>query len=75
MSHALFQRDYEERISGWLKQVKFRKRVFGGVDEADVWKKIAELNDMYKEALLVEQAKYQSLLERKGLGEGEDPDL
>lgn len=52
----------QERIRKWLKQVRFRKTFFGGVDEADVWKKIAELNSMYETALSAERARYDALL-------------
>lgn len=62
------------RIARWLKQVRFRKRLFGGVSERDVWKNIGELNDMYHAALTAERARYDTLLEqRSGAGaEGED---
>lgn len=54
----------QKRIRQWLKQVRFRKRLFGGVDERDVWKKIGELNDMYNAALVAERARYDALLEQ-----------
>lgn len=53
------------RIRNWLKQVRFKKAVFGGVQEADVWKKIAELNAMYEAALSAERARYDALLEER----------
>lgn len=52
----------QERIEKWLKQVRFKKSFVGGVDEADVWKKIAELNSMYEAALSAERARYDALL-------------
>ena len=52
----------QERIQKWLKQVHFKRAFFGGVDEADVWKKIAELNSMYEAALSAERARYDALL-------------
>lgn len=57
----------QERIQKWLKQVRFKKTLIGGVDEADLWKKIAELNSMYESALSAERARYDALLanERK----------
>lgn len=51
-----------ERIRKWLKQVRFKKTTFGGVSEADVWKKIAELNTLYEAALSAERARYDALL-------------
>lgn len=52
----------QERIQKWLKQVRFKKTLFGGVDEADLWKKIAELNSLYEAALSAERARYDALL-------------
>ncbi len=54
--------EYEERVTGWLKKVKFRKRIFGGVSETDIWKKISELNDMYRDALIAERARCDALI-------------
>ena len=61
--------EQEQRIAAWLQKVKFRKQIFGGVSESDVWKKIGELNDMYRQALIAERARYDALLaERTGQG-------
>ena len=51
-------------IAEWLKKVKFKKAFFG-VSERDVWKKIAELNDMYEKALMAERIRYETLLEKQ----------
>lgn len=51
-----------KRIRKWLKQVRFKKSLFGGVNEADVWKKIAELNTLYEAALSAERARFDALL-------------
>lgn len=53
---------YQDRIFEWLKQVRFKRSLFGGVDETDVWKKIAELNEMYDQALAAERLRYDALL-------------
>lgn len=53
----------QENIKKWLKQVRFKKAILGGVKEADVWKKIAELNTLYEAALSAERARYDALLE------------
>ena len=60
-----FQQEQERKIALWLKNLKFRKRIFGGVRESDVFKKISELDYMYKEALLAERARYDALLSRQ----------
>ena len=52
----------QERIQKWLEQVRFKNAFFGGVDEADLWKKIAELNSLYEAALSAERARYDALL-------------
>lgn len=63
-----FAPEQEEKISAWLQKVKFRKQVFGGVSEKDVWAKISELNDMYTKALIAERARYDALLAKKKKG-------
>lgn len=52
----------QEHIKQWLKQVRLKKQFIGGVDESDVWKKIAELNDMYEAAISAERARYDAML-------------
>lgn len=52
----------QERIREWLKQVRFKKNIMGGVNEADVWKKISELNALYEAALSAERARYDAML-------------
>ena len=47
-------------ISDYLKNLKFSTRVMG-VDEADVWKKIEKLCELYDEALLAEREKNKKL--------------
>lgn len=47
----------QSEIAAWLKRVKFKKRLFGGVDEADVWRKIEELNALYEKLLLLERGR------------------
>ena len=65
----------QRRIAEYLKQVKFRKQLFGGVSERDVWKKIGELNEMFNSALVAERARYDALLEQQRAGlETEDPE-
>ena len=60
-------------IAPWLKKVKFRKQIFGGVSERDVWKKIGELNEMFNRALIAERARYDALLEQRSPRDGGDP--
>ena len=53
----------QERLGKWLKQVRFKKCLYGGVSEKDVWRKISELNSLYEAALSAERARYDALLE------------
>lgn len=49
-------------IAQWLSKVKFRQKAVGGLDPADVWKKIEELNGMYEMALAAERMRYNLML-------------
>ena len=71
MDNVSFQEEQEQRIASWIKEVKFRKQIFGGVSQADVMRKIGELNDMYRQALIAERARYDALLAQ---GAGQSPD-
>ena len=55
----------QQNIVEWLKKVRFRKQLFGGVSEQDVWKKIDELNKLYDAALAAERIRYEALLEER----------
>lgn len=60
--HAAVNREIR-KIAQWLKTVHFRRALFG-VSQKDVWKKIAQLNDMYMTAVAAERARYDALLEQ-----------
>ena len=51
----------EQAVIDYLKTVKFKKRI-GGVDEADVWKKIGEINALYEKLLVAQKAGYEAAL-------------
>ena len=34
---SLLQPEREQRIAVWLQNLKFRRQIFGGVSERDVW--------------------------------------
>lgn len=57
-----FVNQEEKQMIEWLKKLRFQKKLFGGVSESDVWKKIEELNKKYHAALLEERARYDALL-------------
>lgn len=53
-----------EDISKFIKEMKFKKKLFGGVDELDVWNKIESLNSEYKELYEIQQTKINILEEK-----------
>lgn len=59
----LSQQAYDEKlyaISQYLAKVKFAPR-FSGVDEADVWRKLEKLCELYEDALVAERMKSAQL--------------
>ena len=58
------------KISRWLKKLKFRRVLFGGVSEQDVWKRMNELNSLYEVALAAERARCDALIEQARLEAG-----
>ncbi len=61
----------QKRMIAWLRKVRFKKKLFGGVSERDVWKKIEELNSMYNLALIAERARYDALLQEQWADTGD----
>ncbi len=59
----------QQKIIDWLKKVRFRRQLFGGVSEQDVWKKIDELNKLYDAALVAERVRYETLLAERAAGD------
>ena len=52
-------------IAEALSAMKFRKKVFGGVDEANVWKKLEQLQQTYQLVYDEQAAYYQALLDER----------
>ena len=52
-------------IADQLSAMKFRKKMFGGVDEADVWKKLEQLQQTYQLVHDEQAAYYQALLDER----------
>ena len=53
-----------DKVTAYLENLRFRRRTFGGVDEQDVWKKLAELNALYEKALDAEHARCNAYIEQ-----------
>lgn len=60
--NAVLVNEEQRKIAQWLKKLRFRRALFG-VNERYVWKKIAELDEMYQQALKAERIRYDVLLE------------
>ncbi len=54
-----------EDIAQALEGMKFRKKWMGGVDEADVWRKLEELQKLYQKVYDEQAAYYQGLLDER----------
>lgn len=52
-------------IADALSAMKFRKKLIGGVDEADVWKKLESLQQTYQLVYDEQAAYYQALLDER----------
>ena len=50
-----------EEVSLFLKKLRFKRKLFGGLDEADVWKKLEELQQLYRKAFDEQNAKIREL--------------
>lgn len=57
-----------KEILEWLSHVRFRRALLGGVREADVWKKIAELDALYEKLLEAERIRFDTLLKERTKG-------
>ena len=44
-----------EDVARYIEGMRFRKKLFGGVDEADVWKKIEALHKEYEAVFLMQE--------------------
>ena len=53
----------QQKIARWLKKLRFHKGIFGGIREAEVWKRMNELNSLYEEALAAERARCDALIQ------------
>lgn len=57
----ILSREQEELLQ-WFQNVKFRKKLVGGVDEEHLWKKLEELNGLYDAAIRAERVRYDALI-------------
>ena len=54
-----------KNIADAISAMKFRKKIFGGVDEADVWRQIENLERTYQLVYDEQAAYYQALIDER----------
>lgn len=52
-------------IAELFKGIKFRKKLFGGVSEIDVWKKLDKIQQEYRSAYEIQQERYEARLQER----------
>lgn len=56
-----------DEIAILLKKLHFKKKLFGGVDEADVWKQLEALQKEYRAAFDAQQERNYALLRERDM--------
>ena len=56
----------QRRIGEYLEGLRFKRALFG-VSEEDVWRKLAQVEQLFQQALAAERARYEALLEAGGI--------
>ena len=51
-------------IAQRIKNMRFKRKLFGGVDEEDVWDQIKQLDEDYRNLFLLQQKLYQMELKK-----------
>ena len=54
-----------EDVALFMKQLRFKKKLFGGVQEMDVWRKLEQLHQQYECVFTVQQALFEQQLAEK----------
>lgn len=54
-----------EDIAEVFKTMKFKKTLFGGVSEKDVWKKLDKLQKEYRSAYEIQRERYEARLQER----------
>lgn len=63
-----------EDVAHFIKKMKFRKKLFGGVDEADVWRQMEALHREYEAVFLAQRIRFEEALKQKGITAAPAPD-
>ena len=54
-------------IAEMFRRLKFRKKLFGGVEEQDVWKKLDDIQKAYRSAYEAQAVRYETILAEHGI--------
>ena len=54
-----------KEIAVYIKQMRFRRKLFGGVDESDVWRQLSDLHKEYQTAFDAQREASRVLLQEK----------
>ena len=54
-------------IAELFKKLKFRKKLIGGVDERDVWRKLEALQKEYRRVYEARETRFRTILEMHGI--------
>ena len=54
-----------KNVADAISAMKFRKKIFGGVDEADVWRQMENLQRVYQLVYDEQAAYYQALIDER----------
>ena len=54
-----------EEIADYMKTMRFHKKVFGGVDEADVWRQLEKLQKEYRSAFEAQKEQSVALIRER----------
>lgn len=49
-----------EDVAHYIEKMRFRKKLFGGVDEADVWRQIEALHREYEAVFLAQELQHEA---------------
>lgn len=54
-----------EEIASYMKKMRFRKKLIGGVDEADVWRQLEKLQAEYQSAFDAQKEQTWALIKER----------
>lgn len=63
--------DPNQELKEFIKNLKFKKKLVGGVDEVDVWNKLEAIEKEYQRLLDIQKAKYEAIIAYKKAREDE----